>query len=151
MLSITATLTATTDRPPTPKGLSNKAIHHGQITIRTPGAAGCEAVAPRRAGVVCCRGSCVGFLADVLARKPPVSYTHLDVYKRQVQDSMEKQMRAERDKRAAVLTAEGVKQSAILTAQGEKEAQILRAEGSAQARVLEAQGQACLLYTSRCV
>jgi hypothetical protein len=55
---------------------------------------------------------------------------------------MEKQMRAERDKRAAVLTAEGVKQSAILTAQGEKEAQILRAEGSAQARVLEAQGQA---------
>jgi regulator of protease activity HflC (stomatin/prohibitin superfamily) len=59
-----------------------------------------------------------------------------------VQDSMEKQMRAERDKRAAVLTAEGVKQSAILTAQGEKEAQILRAEGSAQARVLEAQGQA---------
>ncbi|MFZ1286260.1 MAG: SPFH domain-containing protein, partial [Candidatus Phosphoribacter sp.] len=59
-----------------------------------------------------------------------------------VQDSMEKQMRAERDKRAAVLTAEGVRQSAILTAQGEKEAQILRAEGSAQARVLEAQGQA---------
>ena len=59
-----------------------------------------------------------------------------------VQDSMGKQMRAERDKRAAVLTAEGVKQSAILTAQGEKEAQILRAEGSAQARVLEAQGQA---------
>ncbi len=59
-----------------------------------------------------------------------------------VQDSMEKQMRAERDKRAAILTAEGTKQSAILTAQGEKEAQILRAEGSAQARVLEARGQA---------
>lgn len=59
-----------------------------------------------------------------------------------IQEAMEKQMRAERDKRAAVLTAEGVKQSAILTAQGEKEAQILRAEGSAQARVLEAQGQA---------
>jgi len=57
-----------------------------------------------------------------------------------VQDSMEKQMRAERDKRAAILTAEGTKQSAILTAQGEKEAQILRAEGSAQARVLEARG-----------
>ena len=51
-------------------------------------------------------------------------------------------MRAERDKRAAILTAEGTKQSAILTAQGEKEAQILRAEGSAQARVLEARGQA---------
>ena len=58
------------------------------------------------------------------------------------QDSVEKQMRAERDKRAAILTAEGTKQSAILTAQGEKEAQILRAEGSAQARVLEARGQA---------
>ncbi len=59
-----------------------------------------------------------------------------------VQDSMEKQMRAERDKRAAILTAEATKQSAILTAQGEKESQILRAEGSAQARVLEARGQA---------
>ncbi len=59
-----------------------------------------------------------------------------------VQDSMEKQMRAERDKRAAILTAEGSRQSAILTAEGEKQAQILRAEGSAQARVLEAQGQA---------
>ncbi|MGB8385541.1 MAG: SPFH domain-containing protein [Dermatophilaceae bacterium] len=58
-----------------------------------------------------------------------------------VQDSMEKQMRAERDRRAAILTAEGVKQSAILTAEGEKQAQILRAEGSAQARILEAQGQ----------
>jgi regulator of protease activity HflC (stomatin/prohibitin superfamily) len=59
-----------------------------------------------------------------------------------VQDSMEKQMRAERDKRAAILTAEGVKQAAILSAEGERQAQILRAEGSAQARVLEAQGQA---------
>jgi len=58
-----------------------------------------------------------------------------------VQDSMEKQMRAERDRRAAILTAEGVKQSAILTAEGEKQSQILRAEGSAQARILEAQGQ----------
>jgi regulator of protease activity HflC (stomatin/prohibitin superfamily) len=54
---------------------------------------------------------------------------------------MEKQMRAERDRRAAILTAEGVKQSAILTAEGEKQSQILRAEGSAQARILEAQGQ----------
>jgi regulator of protease activity HflC (stomatin/prohibitin superfamily) len=52
-----------------------------------------------------------------------------------VQDSMEKQMRAERDRRAAILTAEGVKQSAILTAEGEKQSQILRAEGSAQARI----------------
>ncbi|HEU4332187.1 MAG TPA: SPFH domain-containing protein [Lapillicoccus sp.] len=59
-----------------------------------------------------------------------------------VQDSMEKQMRAERDRRAAILNAEGVKQSAILTAEGEKQSQILRAEGSAQARILEAQGQA---------
>ncbi len=55
---------------------------------------------------------------------------------------MEKQMRAERDRRATILTAEGVKQSQILTAEGEKQSQILRAEGSAQARILEAQGQA---------
>ena len=59
-----------------------------------------------------------------------------------VQESMEKQMKAERDRRAAILTAEGIKQSAILTAEGEKQSQILRAEGSAQARILEAQGQA---------
>lgn len=59
-----------------------------------------------------------------------------------VQDSMEKQMRAERDRRAAILTAEGVKQSAILTAEGEKQAAILKAEGAAQSKVLEAQGQA---------
>jgi regulator of protease activity HflC (stomatin/prohibitin superfamily) len=59
-----------------------------------------------------------------------------------IQDSMEKQMRAERDRRAAILNAEGVKQSAILSAEGEKQSQILRAEGSAQARILEAQGQA---------
>jgi len=60
---------------------------------------------------------------------------------RSVQDSMEKQMRAERDRRATILTAEGIKQSAILTAEGEKQSQILRAEGSAQARILETQGQ----------
>ncbi|HEX2705245.1 MAG TPA: SPFH domain-containing protein [Candidatus Lustribacter sp.] len=59
-----------------------------------------------------------------------------------VQDSMEKQMRAERDRRATILTAEGVKQAAILTAEGDKQSQILRAEGSAQARILESQGQA---------
>ncbi|WP_370893070.1 SPFH domain-containing protein [Janibacter sp. GXQ6167] len=59
-----------------------------------------------------------------------------------VQESMEKQMKAERDRRAAILNAEGVKQSQILTAEGEKQSQILRAEGSAQARILEAQGQA---------
>ena len=59
-----------------------------------------------------------------------------------VQDSMEKQMRAERDRRAAILNAEGVKQSQILTAEGEKQAAILTAEGSAQAAILEAQGEA---------
>ena len=59
-----------------------------------------------------------------------------------VQESMEKQMKAERDRRAAILNAEGVKASQILTAEGEKQSQILRAEGSAQARILEAQGQA---------
>jgi regulator of protease activity HflC (stomatin/prohibitin superfamily) len=59
-----------------------------------------------------------------------------------IQGAMEQQMRAERDKRAAILTAEGFKQSAILTAEGEKQAQILRAEGDAQAAVLRADGEA---------
>jgi regulator of protease activity HflC (stomatin/prohibitin superfamily) len=59
-----------------------------------------------------------------------------------IRDSMEKQMRADRDKRAAILTAEGFKQSQILTAEGEKQAAILRAEGDAQARVLRANGEA---------
>ena len=59
-----------------------------------------------------------------------------------VQESMEKQMRAEREKRAAILTAEGFKQSQILTAEGEKQSQILRAEGDAQAQVLRADGEA---------
>ncbi|MGH3427275.1 MAG: SPFH domain-containing protein [Mycobacteriales bacterium] len=59
-----------------------------------------------------------------------------------IQDSMEKQMRAERDRRAAILTAEGVKQSQILTAEGDKQSQILRAEGNREARRLEAEGQA---------
>jgi len=58
-----------------------------------------------------------------------------------VQDSMEKQMRAERDRRAAILTAEGVKQSQILTAEGDKQSAILRAEGQAQAAILQAEGQ----------
>ncbi|GLY31688.1 SPFH domain-containing protein [Kineosporia sp. NBRC 101731] len=58
-----------------------------------------------------------------------------------VQDSMEKQMRAERDRRAAILNAEGVKQSQILTAEGDKQSSILRAEGQAQAAVLKAQGE----------
>jgi regulator of protease activity HflC (stomatin/prohibitin superfamily) len=59
-----------------------------------------------------------------------------------IQESMEKQMRAERDKRAAVLNAEGVKQSQILEAEGEKQSAILRAEGQRQATILAAQGQA---------
>jgi len=59
-----------------------------------------------------------------------------------VQESMEKQMRAEREKRAVILTAEGGKQSQILTAEGERQAEILRAEGDAQAAVLRAQGEA---------
>jgi regulator of protease activity HflC (stomatin/prohibitin superfamily) len=58
-----------------------------------------------------------------------------------VQDSMEKQMRAERDRRAAILNAEGVKQSQILTAEGDKQSSILRAEGQAQAAILKAQGE----------
>jgi regulator of protease activity HflC (stomatin/prohibitin superfamily) len=59
-----------------------------------------------------------------------------------VQGSMEQQMRAERDRRAAILTAEGVKQSQILTAEGQKQSAILKAEGDAQAQVLRAEGEA---------
>ena len=59
-----------------------------------------------------------------------------------IQDSMEKQMRAERDRRALILTAEGTKQSAILTAEGARQAAILQAEGQAKAAVLRAQGEA---------
>ncbi len=59
-----------------------------------------------------------------------------------VKDAMEKQMRAEREKRAAILTAEGVRQSKILTAEGEKQSAILTAEGVKQAKILTAQGEA---------
>jgi regulator of protease activity HflC (stomatin/prohibitin superfamily) len=59
-----------------------------------------------------------------------------------IKDSMEKQMRADRDKRAAILTAEGFKQSQILTAEGEKQSAILRAEGAAQAVVVQAKADA---------
>ncbi|HET9094237.1 MAG TPA: SPFH domain-containing protein [Solirubrobacteraceae bacterium] len=59
-----------------------------------------------------------------------------------IQEAMEKQMRAERDRRAAILTAEGVKQSAILTAEGQQRAAILTAEGEKQAAVLRADGEA---------
>ena len=59
-----------------------------------------------------------------------------------IKDAMEKQLRAERDKRAAILTAEGVRQSQILTAEGAKQSAILTAEGERQSQVLVAQGQA---------
>ena len=64
-----------------------------------------------------------------------------------IKDSMEKQMRAERDKRAAILNAEGVKQSQILTAEGEKQSSILRAEGQKQAAILQSEGQAKAIDT----
>ena len=59
-----------------------------------------------------------------------------------VKDAMEKQMRAEREKRAAILTAEGLRQSKILTAEGEKQSAILTAEGAKQSAILRAEGQA---------
>jgi regulator of protease activity HflC (stomatin/prohibitin superfamily) len=59
-----------------------------------------------------------------------------------VKDAMEKQMRAEREKRAAILTAEGLKQSKILTAEGEKQGAILTAEGAKTSAILRAEGQA---------
>jgi regulator of protease activity HflC (stomatin/prohibitin superfamily) len=74
---------------------------------------------------------------ELKAIDPPVS----------IQDSMEKQMRAERDRRALILTAEGTKQSAILTAEGARQAAILSAEGDAKAAVLRAQGEAEAITT----
>ena len=59
-----------------------------------------------------------------------------------VKDAMEKQLRAEREKRAAILAAEGLRQSKILTAEGEKQSAILSAEGAKQAAILRAEGQA---------
>jgi regulator of protease activity HflC (stomatin/prohibitin superfamily) len=64
-----------------------------------------------------------------------------------IQEAMEKQMRAERDRRAAILTAEGVKQSQILTAEGEKQSAILRAEGAREAQILQAEGQSKAIET----
>jgi regulator of protease activity HflC (stomatin/prohibitin superfamily) len=64
-----------------------------------------------------------------------------------VVDAMEKQMRAEREKRAAILNAEGVKQSRILTAEGEKQGNILTAEGAKQSAILRAEGQAQAIGT----
>jgi regulator of protease activity HflC (stomatin/prohibitin superfamily) len=64
-----------------------------------------------------------------------------------IQEAMEKQMRAERDKRAAILTAEGFKQSQILTAEGEKQGAILRAEGQRESQILNAEGEAKAIET----
>jgi regulator of protease activity HflC (stomatin/prohibitin superfamily) len=74
---------------------------------------------------------------EIKAIEPPPS----------IRDSMEKQMRAERDRRAAILNAEGVKQSQILTADGERQAAILRAQGDREARILQAEGQAKAVQT----
>jgi regulator of protease activity HflC (stomatin/prohibitin superfamily) len=64
-----------------------------------------------------------------------------------IQEAMEKQMRAERDRRAAILTAEGVKQSEILTAEGQKQSSILTAEGHREAQILDAEGQSKAIET----
>ncbi len=74
---------------------------------------------------------------EIKAIEPPPS----------IRDSMEKQMRAERDRRAAILHAEGVKQSQILTADGERQAAVLRAQGDREARILQAEGQAKAIHT----
>jgi regulator of protease activity HflC (stomatin/prohibitin superfamily) len=74
---------------------------------------------------------------ELKAIDPPVS----------IQDSMEKQMRAERDRRAAILTAEGTKQAAILEAEGARQSAILQAEGDAKAAVLRADGEAQAIQT----
>ncbi len=74
---------------------------------------------------------------EIKAIEPPPS----------IRDSMEKQMRAERDRRAAILNAEGVKQSQILTADGDRQGAILRAQGEREARILQAEGQAKAIQT----
>jgi regulator of protease activity HflC (stomatin/prohibitin superfamily) len=74
---------------------------------------------------------------EVKAIDPPAS----------IQEAMEKQMRAERDRRAAILTAEGSKQSQILNAEGEKQAAVLTAEGQKAAAILRAEGEAKAIDT----
>src|SRR6476619_3008801 len=64
-----------------------------------------------------------------------------------IQESMEKQMRADREKRATVLNAEGVKQAQILEAEGAKQSAILRAEGDRQSQIVRAEGQAKAIGT----
>jgi regulator of protease activity HflC (stomatin/prohibitin superfamily) len=72
---------------------------------------------------------------EIKAIEPPPS----------IKDAMEKQMRAEREKRAAILTAEGVRQARILTAEGDKQSSILKAEGAKQSAILEAEGQSAAI------
>jgi regulator of protease activity HflC (stomatin/prohibitin superfamily) len=74
---------------------------------------------------------------EVKAIDPPAS----------IQEAMEKQMRAERDRRAAILTAEGSKQSEILNAEGEQQAAVLRAQGAKEAAILRSQGEASAINT----
>jgi regulator of protease activity HflC (stomatin/prohibitin superfamily) len=74
---------------------------------------------------------------EIKAIEPPPS----------IRDSMEKQMRAERERRATILNAEGHKQAQILTAEGEKQSAVLRADGDRQARILTAEGQAKAIRT----
>jgi regulator of protease activity HflC (stomatin/prohibitin superfamily) len=64
-----------------------------------------------------------------------------------VKDAMEKQMRADREKRATILTAEGIRAAQILTAEGDKQGNILRAEGEKQSAILKAEGQASAIQT----
>ena len=64
-----------------------------------------------------------------------------------IRESMEKQMKAERDRREAILTAEGEKQSKILVAEGEKESMVLRAEATRLSKIKEAEGEAEALLT----
>jgi regulator of protease activity HflC (stomatin/prohibitin superfamily) len=75
-----------------------------------------------------------------------VKVTRVEVQKidppRDITEAMSRQMKAERDKRAAVLEAEGIKQSQILQAEGKKQAEILKAEGDAQARITRANAEA---------
>lgn len=74
---------------------------------------------------------------ELKAIEPPLS----------IQDSMEQQMRAERDRRAQILRAEGTKQAAILQAEGSRQASILEAEGAARSQVLRAEGEAQAIQT----
>ena len=66
---------------------------------------------------------------------------------REIQDAMERQMKAERERRESILRAEGEKKSAVLLAEGEKESAILRAEAKKQAAIKEAEGQAEAIIT----